>query len=284
LRPQRHAKISGKICEQYGSVYHFDWIDDFAAARNYSLDKCTADWILIIDADEILVTPVKEIKKKIAKVKRDMALIFDVVMRNQEDDGMGAEVERLKSIRVIKRSDRIRWVGAIHNSLALDGDRQAMKTIAEMTSFRVDSGFSPSHEKDPERTFRILHKQLEAEPNNTRYLYYLAREYLFKKQDENEALKYLTRYYQIAFFAPWSNELADACLMLAEIYVMKKDFHRAVSYASDAVLVWPTFKAPMVLLASLFQHGMPDKTIDRVAFWEGNARRATNEKVLFLRS
>lgn len=35
-------------------VYHFDWIDDFSAARNFSISKATNDWILALDCDEIL--------------------------------------------------------------------------------------------------------------------------------------------------------------------------------------------------------------------------------------
>jgi len=33
---------------------HFDWIDDFSAARNYSLSLATLPWILVLDADEIV--------------------------------------------------------------------------------------------------------------------------------------------------------------------------------------------------------------------------------------
>ncbi len=32
----------------------FAWCDDFAAARNASLDLCTGDWVLILDADEAI--------------------------------------------------------------------------------------------------------------------------------------------------------------------------------------------------------------------------------------
>lgn len=35
-------------------VYEFQWIDDFAAARNFSISKATSEWILILDPDEML--------------------------------------------------------------------------------------------------------------------------------------------------------------------------------------------------------------------------------------
>ncbi len=34
------------------AIYHFDWIQDFAAARNFSIEKASHDWILVLDSDE----------------------------------------------------------------------------------------------------------------------------------------------------------------------------------------------------------------------------------------
>lgn len=35
-------------------IFHFEWNDDFSAARNFALSKCSCDWILYLDADEEL--------------------------------------------------------------------------------------------------------------------------------------------------------------------------------------------------------------------------------------
>ncbi|MDI6638865.1 MAG: glycosyltransferase [Bacillota bacterium] len=44
-----------EIARQYGAkVYHYEWNDDFAAARNESLKHSTCGWILVLDADERL--------------------------------------------------------------------------------------------------------------------------------------------------------------------------------------------------------------------------------------
>jgi glycosyltransferase involved in cell wall biosynthesis len=43
------------IAQNYGcQVFTFDWIDDFAAARNYSLQQAQGEWILVLDADEVI--------------------------------------------------------------------------------------------------------------------------------------------------------------------------------------------------------------------------------------
>ncbi len=37
-------------------VHRLDWPDDFAAARNHALGLADADWHLVIDADEWIVS------------------------------------------------------------------------------------------------------------------------------------------------------------------------------------------------------------------------------------
>ena len=44
-----------ELAKKFGAkIFHFAWINDFAAARNESLKHATGDWILWIDADEFL--------------------------------------------------------------------------------------------------------------------------------------------------------------------------------------------------------------------------------------
>ena len=44
-----------EIAESFNArIYHFDWIDDFSAARNESIKYANYNWIFLIDADEVL--------------------------------------------------------------------------------------------------------------------------------------------------------------------------------------------------------------------------------------
>lgn len=36
------------------NVRHFRWVDDFAAARNYSFSQCAMDWIIWLDGDDVI--------------------------------------------------------------------------------------------------------------------------------------------------------------------------------------------------------------------------------------
>lgn len=43
--------IAGKYTNK---IYHFDWIDDFSAARNFAAEKAKNNWILVLDCDEYI--------------------------------------------------------------------------------------------------------------------------------------------------------------------------------------------------------------------------------------
>lgn len=48
----RTIEISKKYTDK---IFHFDWIGDFSAARNYSISCAKNDWILVLDCDEYIV-------------------------------------------------------------------------------------------------------------------------------------------------------------------------------------------------------------------------------------
>lgn len=49
------ADQSMSLISQYtDQLYHFEWTNDFSAARNFSISKASHDWILVVDFDEYL--------------------------------------------------------------------------------------------------------------------------------------------------------------------------------------------------------------------------------------
>jgi tetratricopeptide (TPR) repeat protein len=67
-----------EIAREFGArVYDFEWCDDFAAARNESLKHAQGDWILVLDADEVLVPEiVPHIKQAI---ESDRLLLINLI-------------------------------------------------------------------------------------------------------------------------------------------------------------------------------------------------------------
>lgn len=57
-----------EIAREFGArVYHFEWCNDFSAARNESLKYVQGDWVLVLDADEVLVPEIVPTLKQAIK-------------------------------------------------------------------------------------------------------------------------------------------------------------------------------------------------------------------------
>jgi tetratricopeptide (TPR) repeat protein len=75
-----HTRMLAQI---FGArVYDYAWSDDFAAARNYSIDQANGRWILIMDADEVISPKDHQQMKKIIRRHRDSDTAFSVTTRN----------------------------------------------------------------------------------------------------------------------------------------------------------------------------------------------------------
>ena len=74
-----------EVAERFGAtVGHFEWCDDFAAARNASLELATGDWILWLDADDLLPVQHHDSIRSIMNRGRDKAYFFALEDRGYE--------------------------------------------------------------------------------------------------------------------------------------------------------------------------------------------------------
>ena len=70
-----------EIAEAFGArIFDFEWINDFSAARNYSLSQAQGDWILVMDADEVISGQDYAKLKKLLTKKKEIA--YNLVTRN----------------------------------------------------------------------------------------------------------------------------------------------------------------------------------------------------------
>jgi tetratricopeptide (TPR) repeat protein len=67
-----------EIARQFGAkVHHFTWCNDFSAARNEALKYVSGEWVLVLDADEILVPEI--IPGLQQAINRDRILVINLL-------------------------------------------------------------------------------------------------------------------------------------------------------------------------------------------------------------
>lgn len=101
-------------------IFDFEWIDDFAAARNFSFSKATMDYILWLDADDILLS---EDSQKLSHLKQFMLPEMDAVSMQYhcDFDDQGNVTLNVRRFRLVKRSRNYQWEGAVHEDLTVKG-------------------------------------------------------------------------------------------------------------------------------------------------------------------
>ena len=73
-----------EIAESFGAKVYFEaWADDFAAARNTSLRYASGDWILVLDADEVIAATDLE---GLQKLTEDRSICWEFLQRHYSND------------------------------------------------------------------------------------------------------------------------------------------------------------------------------------------------------
>jgi len=248
----------------------YKWNDHFSEARNESKKHCTGDWLLIIDGDEILETSMPTIREFLKQpfMEHREAIMFYV------DTGR----ETNEQLRMFRNRADIQWVGAAHNLPYVITSKGPQRMEIQPSTFNIKANFSPNHVVDPDRTLRILTKEIAKGPQvlggaqYTRYLYYVAREHM-NRRDPFRVVWYLEKYVKLA--QP-TNELADAWFLLATCYVDLGELEKGIDASFAALKYLPKFKAPWAMLHNLIHP-------DAKPMFEKIFHMANNEGVLFER-
>ncbi len=163
-------------------IYHYQWNNNFAAARNFAIDKCRGDYILVLDADEYITEGSREVLEEIG----DNHQIGKLKQENTfEKDG-----NIFSSSIYISRffPNYIRYKGAIHEQLVSNLPRVEMKITI--------SHFGYLNKAKNTRNIPLLLKELSNTPNDPYYYYQLGKEYRIVK-DFTKSITYLRKSYQL---------------------------------------------------------------------------------------
>lgn len=175
------------IAEAHGAkVVHRAWDDDFSAARNRSLQLASAQWVLVLDADERL-TPAASARLRTAVGNADfdcgMLPLHNADALDADLDAVVAGHARIAEVaylpRLLRRTDDLRYTGIVHENV---GDWLAKDRVAKLVSGVdiVHLGGVPSLRQRRDKAARntkLLERYVATHPDDVTPYGYLAHEH-----------------------------------------------------------------------------------------------------------
>lgn len=194
-------------------IYHFAWIDDFAAAKNYAIQQAKGDWIIFLDADEYfsqedarkLLTMLEKLERSrynavsaswiqidgsenILEEKTGERLKWQMTVK--ADGSRGVSLSGTQ-IRVFRNQPGLRYQGRIHEKLYMEnGELLCLDASQELSILHTGYTASELEEKKKvERNIALIKKELEAYPNDYKMMIYLGDSY-YQQGRKTEALQW----------------------------------------------------------------------------------------------
>ncbi len=229
----------------YAKIVDFKWNDDFSEARNESLKHAKEDWILVIDADEIIEAKDSEkIKKLIENPETDVVGFqleqrsyiknyFEGALKNEADfKPVNVYPFYISNFlaRLFKNNIGLKFRNRVHELIEDSITEKKLKYVKTDVVLHHFGSLKEEYKikAAADQYSKIILKQLEEEPNNARYNYQAARMYM-GQNDFSNALKYFEKAakidpnYKLAFSE------------IAKIYLQMNDKNRAIEYFKKSV-------------------------------------------------
>lgn len=154
-------------------IYHFNWTDDFSAARNFAIGQSNGNWILSMDADEFLDSSQGTLRDCIqAAAAEAIFLPLHYLRHNSDLQGY----DQFLVLRLFRNLPQYRFAGSIHEQLSIPCDGKTR--IAGQPVIYHQAIPLQARNRKRNRNIGLLNKACRHEPDNYFLQHYLGVEWL----------------------------------------------------------------------------------------------------------
>lgn len=231
------------IAAEYGAkILKFTWQEDFAIARNFSIENAISDYILVLDADEYI-----DQDTNLQESIKDMKDYYIINFKNYMDGGY---ISTHQSIRLFKNKIGLKYYGKIHEHLNIDDFDNL--SVAFTDFFIHHDGYKNvvfNQKNKFERNLKILEKEVKSNPTgynlfNLGTQYKVGKEYL-------KALEQFKKSYSLSknqMYLPYLLYSMGDCLLQLE---RNKE---GITLMKDSIELFPKYTGFYYLIGLFFEN------------------------------
>ncbi|CAN7400048.1 glycosyltransferase [Paenibacillus sp. LjRoot56] len=244
-----------KIAMQYPKVrvVPIVWKDNFGAARNIGLQHVTTDWVIWIDADEVLIPEDVGAIREVASLY-DHSNIIPALHVWHLNRINGTVQHDFSQVRMFPAQRGLRYYGRIHEQIATDKGVYQFDTYRRAVKIRLDhNGYDPAVIQSKgklERNLRLLKLMIEEEPENPGHWLFYGRESLGLGLEE-QAVTSLFEAERLGLQTPLFGRMPEIYRLLIQIMMQRKNYAEAEAYCHKALAHSPDFPDAHYLLAQV---------------------------------
>lgn len=192
-------------------VYDFEWIDDFSAARNFSLKKASHNYVLVLDCDEFLTElDIEAMYKAIEEHPKAVGLL----LRNNHFSLNGKQTNSPDRVERLFHKRYYYYTCSIHEQVTSIETGGTYYERYEIPLSVEHVGYCDSKDvkrQKAERNNRLLFKEIEKHPDEPYFYFQVGQSYNLIDDYEN-AYIYYKKAFELPLIAeqPWLPIMATA--------------------------------------------------------------------------
>nr|WP_297274186.1 glycosyltransferase family 2 protein [uncultured Agathobaculum sp.] len=266
-----------ELAAQYADVlFDFQWCNDFSAARNAVMDRCTGQWYLSLDADEYLDQDLQRLIAFLKQPPRNVSLCM-VYLRNYTIYHSTEAYSDLLACRLARLNTGVRYSGAIHEYWPLIETIKSCYVIDQVVIHHTGYAYpsAEARQKKLKRNMPLLEAELNKEPTNLmRVLQCLESSYT-----EEQDIRFAHMGMQLVQQDLPQNKHIQAAVARAAVQVaLNHDLPEFASWAEIAETEFPNsiytlIDIPMYRAAYAYNHKNYEDVLRYLSsYWEGIRR------------